>query len=317
MPAANYPELANVPAACRQERPWGFEPLEVRVPYRNFDASVIRVDRLIDPEWPQADYELFAGDSAYDVDEVGGLGYENARELQLLADLQNLAYSTAQDTGGYHPQMRADIVRLAQGARDELDLIEQTYEKYRAPLGEISYLEKERGEGRPQGRIYFPLSAEDYYVSQRIDPTEQPLLGGRGLHREQIRLAWHKALNLLWCALYGRAQSLSYQANVQEWNRRFGGPGGRLTAPPPGAPGGTAPVPTRPIGLPPDVPPGGAPGEPPPIPPLPEQEPGFFQKIPKATKWMLGGSLVLGLVAGGRALWRSVQGQAAAAGPPG
>ncbi len=315
MPSANYSELSGAPAECREDRPWGFEVVEVRVPYRGVNFSVITQERLIDPNWPQADYEMFASDAAYDRDVVGGLGYEGAREIQLLKDLRATASATRGNTAFYHPHAKPDIVRMASGARDLLNEITAIYENYRSPDG-VRYLEKSRGEGRPQGYLSFPLSVADEDVVPMVDVSMYALMGGRTADREKIRAAWHKALLLLWCALYGRSYSLSYKGNREEWHRRHPTQGveGQLTAtpptPPPGAPGGPT-ITTRPLDV--DQEPGpGLPPDLPPMPPEPEPEPA---RIPKASKWMLGGSALLGLVAGGRMLYRRLTGSAAAASP--
>lgn len=310
MASANYPELQGAPAACRQTRPWGFQPLVVSSPYAEVAAHPVSVDPVVHSDWPQADFELFAGDDVYDKDVVGRLGYETQREVWLLPRVRQETLALQNNTAFYHPAAKADIQALAKAARAQFDQIKELYAAYHGvPDGYVTYRGKPTGGSRPAGTLVFPLSVSDNDVRAAIDPRDHALITQRVLSRAQIRAAWHRGLMQLWCAMIGRAQSLSYRENEKEWKARHPSSGiaGQITAPPQVvAPWGKltsppqAPPPTGPGDTGPEEPPGPGPFQ---LPPRPERPESFWASIPTATKWLLGGSVVLAAAAGGRAIY--------------
>lgn len=292
MPSLNYPELQNVPVQCVSIRPWNFDVVRVRAPYQNIDQAEVELRPIIDVEWPSAQYDLFAGDDGYDQDVIGQLGYDSGHERDAINALRSKASQAVTNTAVYAPQVKDQIVALAQKAKDLFNEVYAIYATY-APGGNVTYPLK-------SGPIMaaFPLSVPESQMEQQIDIEKAGIFAaGRHTARKNIRAKLHKAIHLLWCALYGRAQSEAWKQNKAIYDSIP--KGGTFTArpktPPPG-PVIVTPVPTP-------IPPGpeGAGGPTPPI-PTPTPEP-VKVGMPTASKVMLGGAAALALVAGVRRMF--------------
>lgn len=247
MPATDYAELQGMPSGCTDESvPWQVEALIVNVPYGGVDDGAIAQEPLISIEWPAEKYDMFAGDDVYDLDTEGGLGYQSAYEMEVLTSLRAQASATKNNTAFYHPEAKDSIVALAAEAYDLLVENQQIYKKYEGPAGPVKYKLKKVGD-RPAGYGYFPLSTPDAQVWALIDHDEVGLgMSMRDTDRWNIRENYHKAIYLLWCALYGKNQSLSWRENKRIYTEQHppsqgpglqAGPG----APPPVPPGGDFP----------------------------------------------------------------------------
>ena len=288
MPASEYPELRDMPAGCIEVAPWTTSPIGVRGAYGPVDEVVIQQDPLVSIDWPKAQFEMFAGEQRYDRDsppgelwEGGGIGYESPEEMAALNYFTPMASATASNVAFYHPDAKDTIVALASEAENLFREIRQAYKEYK-PGGSIQYPLK--ATGKP-GSI--PLLVQDMQFNIMVDLSKvhPKSLEWRHETRQNIRDAYHKALHLLWCALYGKNQSLAWRENRKIYGEKYGptGPGLAPTPlpgprPPPGIPwteiGVTPPepIPPPPPVEPPPVPPG-YPGEAPEEVPVPEGYP--------------------------------------------
>lgn len=300
MPSSNYPELQNVPAQCKTLPPWGLEAVQVRGPYQGVNEATVELRPIIDSSWPAAKYTLFAGEDKYDNDKVGGLGYQSSSEKSVLADLRKLANNAKTNTAAVKaPGVKSAIVALAQQA---YDLFGEINEEYAAYSDHTVY-------PLPNGNVgYFPLSVTEQQMNQQIDAAKagiwQP---ARQQSRKTIRQKWHKAIRLLWCALYGHAQSEAYNQNKVIYDARGRGPQGSFAVRP-----NRPSTPTVDWGIssmPPPTPPTHGPGpegtSPIPVPlPLPPTAPEPApERMPTASKVLLGSAAALALAAGIRQIF--------------
>lgn len=299
MPSSNYPELQNVPAQCKNVPPWNLEVIQVRGPYQGVDEVSVELRPIIDSAWPAAKYQLFAGDSKYDTDTVGGLGYQSASERGAINEMRKLANNAKTNTAAVKaPGVKSAIVALAQRAYDLLGEINEEYAAYSDhtvyPLlnGNVAY---------------FPLSVtEEQMKQQGLDAVKAGIFHvARQQSRKTIRQKWHRALRLLWCAMYGHAQSEAYNENKKIYDRRGTGVQGSFASRPKGP--STPPVNWGITSMPPPTPPTHGPNEgmsptpvPLPLPPPPTAPENAPERMPTASKVMLGSAAALALVAGVR-----------------
>lgn len=306
MSAADYSELQGMPEGCTTSDPWGYSPIAVVVPYGPVSDFAAEMKPLIDSGWGA--HPFMSSEEAYAIDSPpgaqwseGGLGYQSSAEIAALNKLSPVASATANNTAFYHPEAKAAIVSLASEAFDLFSEIRAAYKEYE-PGGAITYPLKPSG-ARPVSWEAIPLSVPDTQVNQMVDQSMVGLgVVQRGETRQNIRDAYHKAIHLLWCALYGSNQSKSWRENKRIYGQKYGGTGGGELAPgpvaPPPVPPGefppwivpetepigpgpsgppTEPLPgveARPTGPLPPLPPLFPPPLPPP-PPRPEGEPGM------------------------------------------
>lgn len=298
MPTADYPELQGVPIECIQTTPWGYDVLEVLVPYGPVSDHVERLQPVIPPGSDA--HSIFAPSQIYGIDSPpSGLGYDSKLETSTRGDLNGSAGLVATNTRGYG-NAKAFIVGLAEKTRALLKGISPIYRRYEEG-GDIDYPIKAAGD-RPATRLPFPLSVEDSDIALMIDinaPGAGPWRVGRQQARQEIRNRYHKALSLLWCALYGRAQAVSLYENKQIYNERYAKTGMGV-APSPQPPKVRRarfvprPTPAK-VGV---IPPEGEWFEPPPT-LLPDEAAPPPVGIPLASKIMLWGSLATAVGAGG------------------
>ena len=256
MPASEYPELQGMPEDCLTTDPWGVSPVPVLMPYGPVHDVIIQLYPLVKPEWSA--HPIMSAEEFYDVDsppgerwQSGGLGYESAAEMAALNKLTPMASATASNVAFYHPDAKDAIVALASTAEDLFRQIRQAYKEFHEG-GAIQYPAK-TGEW-----VSLPLSIPDDEVEAQIDVSKAGLsLVTRAETRQNIRDAYHRAIHLLWCALYGKAQSASWRENKRVFGEKYGDTGMELlpgpTAPPPVPPG--ADVPPLIPGVEPDIPP--------------------------------------------------------------
>lgn len=308
MPSSNYPELQNVPAQCKNIPPWNLEVVQVRGPYQDVNGASVELRPIIDASWPAAKYTLFNGESKYDSDTVGGLGYQGANELSVLSDMRKLANNAKTNTAGVKaPGVKAAIESLAKQAYDLFGQIYSEYSTYDQTLnwennGRVIY-------PLTTGNVaYFPLSVtEQQMVAQGLDTDAAGIYTtARQQSRKTIRNLWHKALRLLWCAMYGHAQSEAYNENKEIYDRRGHGAQGSFAVRPKRVM--PPPVDWGIVSTPPPTPPTHGPGEgtsPIPVPlPLPPTAPEAApERMPTASKVMLGGAAALALAAGIRQIF--------------
>lgn len=223
MPATEYPALDNMPQGCTAIPPWTFEAIPVSVPYLGVDEAVVMQEPLVKMDWSTKQSEMFTGDDAYQIDEPGvSIGYDTEEENRVRLSWKQLAAATRNNTAQYHPSAREGIVALASQAADALREVPGIYAKYK-PGGSVTYPVGERGGGTSQ-RAY-PLSEDDAEISQAIEaPNVGALMMMRATDRARIRDAYHEAVYMLWCALYGKHQSLSFRDNKKAYETLQGGP---------------------------------------------------------------------------------------------
>jgi hypothetical protein len=163
----------------------------------------------------------------------GGLGYENDQELKELKRLLSLSKTTVNDTDLYHQNAKSAIVKLAGKAHTLFDWIRSEYKRYHSGGGVTYPLKPTKFN---QGTIaVFPLFVPESDIEDVIDTNKAGVWTlGRTESRQRIRDAYHKALHLLWCALYGKAQSESWNANKQIYDhghQKTGAVGGFASRP--------------------------------------------------------------------------------------
>lgn len=249
MPASDYPQLDGMPAGCTENPPWGVSPIPVVVPYYGVDEFVVMQAPLVNINWPQAQYDMFHGDDVYDLDAPGvGIGYDTQEEHDAWVSFKSQASATKNNTAFYHPAAKEGIVALASRALDLLQEIPAIYDKYELG-GTITYPLKGTKERPAIEDAVFPLSRDDDEIAISIDRDKAGIWEAmRNADRERIRSNYHEAIHLLWCALYGKNQSLSYRGNKQIYDEEHppGEGGGMILqegpkAPPPTPPGGDFP----------------------------------------------------------------------------
>jgi len=321
MSSIDYAELEGMPKGCTTTAPWGYSPVAVLVPYGPVNDHVVQLAPVVSSDWPA--HAFMSPESAYFTDVKpgatlsypnGGLGYESSEETAARNKLKAIARATASDTAKYHPDALESIVGLASKAKDLLAGIPAKYEDFHE--GGIVYRLKDEGMREPVYKS-FPLSVPDDEVAAAIATDAAPHWKDyRKAAREQIRLRFHKAIRLLWCALYGKAQSESWKENKKIYDQRYKKTGIGLAA------GPTAPPPVEPGEFLPPLKTGYEPEpweEPPPTPEgegapttegagevIPENVPTPTRGglpvpagMPLASKIMLGASVALALGAGG------------------
>ncbi len=283
MPASEYPQLDGMPEGCTENPPWIFTPITVNVPYMGVDEFVVVQEPLVPNEWPPAQNEMFRGDESYEVDVPGAsIGYDTQEEHDAWNSFRHQASATKSNTAFYHPDAKEGIVALATRAQDLLLEIPVIYRKYEVE-GSVLYPLVGDEEG------YFPLSEDDDEVAKQLDLEKAGLWQvSREVDRDRIRDNFHEAIHLLWCALYGKNQSLSFRGNKQIYDESLPepglpefqvGPSAPEPVPPefppffPGEPPEPPPRPPIVFGDP-DLPPGHEPGPPEPPPPEPDGYPG-------------------------------------------
>lgn len=312
MSQIHYAELEGMPKGCTDTSPWGYSPIPVVVAYGPVNEHVVQLAPVVSSDWPA--HAFMSPESAYFTDvkpgatmsyPKGGLGYESPDELAAWGKLKSIANATANNTAFYHPDAKPGIVALASKALDTLKGIPERYKDFHE--GGIVY---RIGESRGQP-VYksFPLSVPDDEVAAAIDQSEnQNWKKWRMSAREQIRLRYHKGIYLLWCALYGKAQSESWRENQKIYNARYkktgiGLSGGPVT-PPPVEPGEFLPPmktggEPEPWEEPPVLRPEGEGGAPPSVPvPTPQDLP-TPAGMPLFAKVLLWGAVVTAVGAGG------------------
>ena len=273
MPALDYPELQGMPEGCTVSPPWVIDPLPVAAAYNGYayPEAVVMLDPLVDIDiLTDTAYDLFAGDDNYDLDIPGvSPGYETPAEMEGWGLMRAHASATKNNTAFYHPDAKEKIVELATEAFDLLHENASIYDSY--------------AEGP------FPLGMPDSEVAPQVDPDSLEI-ARREFARQQIRDNYRKAVYLLWCAMYGAAQSRSFHRNRTIFLEEQGTMDGPIMMPP-GE--GMDPVPAEP--LPPPLEPMPAQprapldpiparpqdgGPPPPPPPLDQEEPPFDPEAP-------------------------------------
>jgi hypothetical protein len=310
MPATDYSELQGMPKGCTQTSPWGYSPVPVLVPYGPVNEEVVQLAPLVHSDW--AAHPFMSPESAYFTDmpprsgpavPEGGLGYDSAAEKQARGLLMQRSRGTKTGTAFYHPAAKDTIVALAAGSEDQLRSVIREYKRFEEG-GEIVYPTRKIG-AYPAGEYAFPLSVPDEVVAERLTQVyaQSPWQHLRNEARQKIRKHYHKAVHLLWCALYGKAQSESYRGNKKIYEQRYKKTGmglaGGPVAPPPVEPSEFLPPlkdPYEPEPIPPDAAPPGPPeGVPTPTPgPLPTPA-----GMPLVAKLLLGAALATALGAGG------------------
>ena len=202
MPAAEYPALDNMPQGCTSIPPWTFDAIPVSVPYLGVDEAVVMQEPLVKGDWPTKRAEMFTGDAVYQIDEPGvSIGYDTEDENRVRLLWKQIAAATRSNTAQYHPGAREGIVALATQAEAALREVPGIYAKYK-PGGSVTYPVGERGGGTSQ-RVH-PLSEDDAELAQKVQaPNVGALMMLRAADRARIRDAYHEAIHMLWCALYG------------------------------------------------------------------------------------------------------------------
>jgi hypothetical protein len=272
MPATDYEELHGMPQGCLTTPPWGFDGIEIHAPYQGVDEVTVVQEPLISSGLPQAQFEMFSNEEVIlDLDAPGvSIGYWTDAEEAVFLGLRVEASVLKNNTAFYHPDAKESIVALATEAYDLLADIVATYEAFDQAL----YTNKEGD------FVAFPLSLNDGYVEGQVQPSPSypSSMQARVDARNQIRDNYLKTIYFLWCAEYGKNQSIAWRENKKIFDASHAPSPGLQTgpsAPPPMKPGR---VTTRP-GQPP-LPPGGLiPPGPGPFPPedygpfLPGEEP--------------------------------------------
>lgn len=275
MPATDYSELQGMPRGCTQTTPWVVGSIGVREAYGPIDEAVIQQEPLVSINWPKAQFEMFAGEERYDRDsppgelwEGGGIGYASVEEIDALNRFTPTASATKNNVAFYHPDAKDTIVALASEALELLTEIRQTYKEYKSG-GSVAYILKATGE---LGAI--SLSVHDMQFNNMVDQARlwPNALAMRHETRQNIRDAYHKALCLLWCALYGMNQSLAWHENKRIYGEKYGGTGPGLAPAPPAPPRPPPGIPGMKLGLPVPEP---IPPTPPAPPALPPSPPGY------------------------------------------
>lgn len=238
MSAFDYVELQGAPGECMNTPPWTNIPLVVSVGYGGVTANPVSLQGLLAPSTlSEAENQLFGSEGAYTRTTPGtSLGYDSDGERDVWSELKNTASATANNTAFYHPDAKVAIVALAQQAEALLlanDGIYKTFE-------EDVKLPAKLFDGSIQQRA-FPLSVKDSEVASQIDTTDIGLsLEQREMARDTIRANYHRAVHVLWCAMYGAAQSESWRGNRSDYYAQQDAeePGiGDVGLAPPGGPG--------------------------------------------------------------------------------
>lgn len=250
---AEFPELQGLDNSdCVQTNPVRVDPIIVSAAYGSVDDAFVEQEPLLgadaDPEAWDAFHTLFQDGT----DSLGAsvLGYQDGFEHEVWTSWKIQASAAKNNTALYLPGAKARIVALATEAFEILIDISEIYELFES---DQKSLPLKNGLAMP-----FPLSTSEEEVADHIDLEASGLWeSSRTGARRDIREAYYKVGKLLWCALYGRNQSVVWRENkaifdeaqeLLEGQLEFSpeggaGPGLEMTLGPkptsPGTPGGT------------------------------------------------------------------------------
>lgn len=238
-----YPELEGFPEICNASP---FFAQQVRYPYRGVDEVTIQQGPIISDTLPgfRMFFELTA-DPEYDHDATLGIGYDTDAEHEIWGRLRGESSALANNTAFYEPSARDQIVAMAELGRsliDEIDAEYGLYEGHAYPARTTAFqgggLTSWGAAPNTAGMLSVPLSVPDGEALQYVDMGEGGLFSlPRNQSRNRIRDMYRKAIQMIWCARYGRNQSLVVRENRQLYNEAVGGADVGSRPPPPPPPG--------------------------------------------------------------------------------